>query len=145
MRRWQGKGSTMAGFAFGNSDVGAVHCISESIGALFDIPHGVANAVFLPQVMAFNLPACEHRYACIAEAIGLHAVDQTSLAGQFVSAVASLSRELKIPTFKQLGVDRSQFELVARYAFQNNSNGSNIRPATQQDYLTILEKAYAGL
>ncbi len=48
-------GSTVAGMAFGNSDVGAVHCLGESVGALYDAPHGVANAVFLPLIMEFNV------------------------------------------------------------------------------------------
>ncbi len=59
-------GSLVAGMSFGNSDVGAVHCLSESVGALFDIPHGIANAVLLPFVMEFNLPAAAPKYARIA-------------------------------------------------------------------------------
>ena len=54
-------GSTVAGFAFGNSDVTAVHCISESIGALYDVPHGIANSIFLPWVLAYNAPFCREK------------------------------------------------------------------------------------
>lgn len=56
-------GSLLAGVAFGNSDVGAVHCLAEAIGSLYDTPHGVANSVFLPYVMEFNLRVTAKRYA----------------------------------------------------------------------------------
>jgi alcohol dehydrogenase len=64
------KGSLLAGMAFGNSDVGAVHCLAESVGSLYDTPHGLANAVFLPHVMEFNLEAAAAKYALIAAAVG---------------------------------------------------------------------------
>jgi alcohol dehydrogenase len=64
------RGSLLAGMAFGNSDVGAVHCLAESVGSLYDTPHGLANAVFLPHVMEFNLEAAAEKYALIAAALG---------------------------------------------------------------------------
>ena len=135
-------GSTLAGFAFGNADVGAVHCISESIGALFDIPHGVANAVFLPHVMRFNVDACSHRYARIATMLGLEESDETVSALKFVAAIEGLSKRLGIPAFKTFGIDKKYFEQIARFSVQNNSNGSNPREAAYDDYMEILEAAY---
>lgn len=136
-------GSTLAGIAFGNSDVAAVHCISESIGALFDVPHGEANALFLPYVMAFNLPACRDKYADIAHAMGIEEPDHHSAARKLVERIKILSRNLGIPSFKELGIEQGQFPTIARYAFQNNSNPSNPRKAEVEDYLGILERAYA--
>jgi alcohol dehydrogenase len=136
--------STLAGFAFGNSDVGAVHCISESVGALFDIPHGVANALFLPYVMRVNLPVCTRHYACIAEAVGLASHDEMEAAERLVLEVCELSRRLHIPHFADLNIDPREFERIARYSYQNNSNDSNPRVLTQEDYLAILKEAYEG-
>ena len=136
-------GSTLAGIAFGNSDVGAVHCISESIGALFDVPHGVANALFLPYVMAFNLPACGDRYADIAQAMGLAETDKNLAARQLVESIKTLSRALGIPSFRELGIDQGHFPMIARYAFENNSNLSNPRQAHIEDYQGLLEEAFS--
>jgi len=136
-------GSTLAGFAFGNSDVGSVHCISESIGALFDIPHGVANAVFLPYVMRFNLPVCSKRYARIAVAVGLAEEDEKHSAERLVDEVQAMSRRINIPSFADLDIDPKKFDLIARYSYQNNSNESNPRVTRQGDYLGILKEAHS--
>jgi alcohol dehydrogenase len=138
-------GSTLAGFAFGNSDVGSVHCISESIGALFDIPHGIANAVFLPFVMRFNLPVCSKRYARIAAAIGLAEKNEELSAEHLVDEVLAMSRRINIPRFVDLGIDPKEFDLIAQYSYQNNSNESNPRVIRQEDYLAVLKKAHSGL
>ena len=64
-------GSMLAGIAFSHSDVGSVHCIAESLGGLYDLPHGACNAIFLPHVMEYNMDYCARRYARIAEAMGV--------------------------------------------------------------------------
>ncbi|MBT3387143.1 MAG: iron-containing alcohol dehydrogenase, partial [Desulfobacula sp.] len=84
-------GSTIAGFAFGNSDVTAVHCISESIGALYDIPHGVANSIFLPHVLSYNLPECFVKMATLARHIGIDEKDDMSAAKAFIQKIKALS------------------------------------------------------
>ena len=61
--------SLLAGLAFGNADVGAVHCLGESLGGLYDTPHGVACAVFLPYVLEFNLVADPTKHATVARAL----------------------------------------------------------------------------
>ena len=65
-------GSTIAGIAFGYSDVAAVHCMAEALGGLYDTPHGVANALFLPVVTEFNIPADVSKHADIARALGVN-------------------------------------------------------------------------
>jgi len=134
-------GSTLAGFAFGNSDVGAVHCISESIGALFDIPHGVANAVFLPHVMSFNAPACMDRYAEIAGLFGISSGNPARRTEALIAHIKALSADLGIPSFSSLNIDESRFPQIAESAYRNNSNPSNPRPAESRDYLAILAAA----
>jgi alcohol dehydrogenase len=134
-------GSTLAGIAFGNSDVGAVHCIAESIGALFDIPHGVANSIFLPFVMKFNLPSCAQKYADIAAVFGINDRDPHLAAEKLIDKIESISRSLDIPSFRDLKIDENQFPQIAEYSYQNNSNPSNAREATVTDYMNILNDA----
>jgi alcohol dehydrogenase class IV len=135
-------GSTIAGFAFGNSDVTGVHCISESIGALYDVPHGVANSIFLPHVLAYNLPACVEKMADLARKTGFAAQEDVSAAQVFISHITDLSKRLGIPVFKDLNIGKDQFETIAKMSFHNNSNGSNPRPLNPEDYLKILENAF---
>jgi len=136
------KGSMLAGIAFGNSDVGAVHCISESIGALFDVPHGVANSIFLPYVMEFNLPVSAARYAEIARMIGIDKKNDNEAGLGLIKKIKDLSRVLNIPVFKDLGIEESYFQDIAQKSFQNNSNSSNPRKAGIEDYMGILRQAY---
>jgi len=135
-------GSLLAGMAFGNSDVGAVHCLAESVGSLYDTPHGVACAVFLPFVMEFNLPAAEAKYARIASASGVEARNQQEAAGALLQKIKDLSRSLSVPAFRDLGIQESDFTAIAQNSFHNNSNPSNPREATAADYLDILHRAY---
>jgi len=136
------KASMLAGVSFGNSDVGAVHCIAESVGAVYDIPHGVANSIFLPYVMEFNLPAAEDSYADIAGFIGIKEKSRKKSAEKLIQKIRDLSLRLKIPRFEQIGIKEDQFQFIAEKSFQNNSNPSNPREATVQDYLQILKAAF---
>jgi alcohol dehydrogenase len=137
-------GSLLAGMAFGNSDVGAVHCLAESIGSLYDTPHGVANAVFLPFVMEFNLEAAEVQYASAASGLGLAAGSRVEAAAGLIRKVRALSRALAVPSFRDLGIPESDYALIARKSFENNSNASNARQAGPDDYLDILRRAAAA-
>ncbi len=137
------KGSMIAGMAFGNSDVGAVHCIAEAVGSLYDTPHGVANSVFLPYVMEFNLPAVKRRYAEIALLAGIEEADEETAAQKLIRLIKELARILNIPAFQDLGIEKDKFPEIAEKSFQNNSNPSNPREAGVSDYLGILEKAYS--
>lgn len=136
------KGSLVAGMAFGNSDVGAVHCISESIGAILDMPHGVANAIFLPYVMEFNLLVAYKRYADIARIFGISIPGDKEAAAELIKEIQQLSQNLGIPSFRDTGVKESQLPEIAAKSFDNNSNPSNPREATSDDYLSILQIAF---
>jgi alcohol dehydrogenase len=136
------KGSLLAGMAFGNSDVGAVHCLAESLGSLYDIPHGVANAVLLPYVMEFNREVVEGRYAEIAGVIGIEMKDPRKASHRLIQNIKSLSRDLAIPSFRQLGIPENDFPIIARKSVENNSNPSNPREAGPEDYLAILRSAH---
>jgi alcohol dehydrogenase len=135
-------GSTLAGIAFGNSDVGAVHCIAESIGGLYNVPHGVANSMFLPVVMEFNFPESTSRYADLGRLIGIKDIDDASAAQKFIEAVKELSHFLDIPSFKELGIKESDFCEIAHRSVKNNSNPSNPRKAEFDDYMHMLTTAH---
>jgi len=98
------KGSLVAGLAFGNSDVGGVHCLSESVGAILDTPHGIANSIFLPYVMKFNLPVSANKYAKIAQIAGLHGKNDETLAKALIEYIKDLAGKLGIPSFRETGV-----------------------------------------
>jgi len=135
-------GSMLAGMAFGNSDVGAVHCISEAVGSIYDTPHGVANAVFLPHVMDFNLPVSARRYAEMSRLAGIHEVDDYEAANTLIKKIKSLSRKLGIPSVKDIGLEEAHFPQIAQKSAANNSNPSNPREASVKDYIDILSRAY---
>ena len=135
-------GSTIAGLAFGNSDVGAVHCVAEAVGSIYDTPHGVTNSIFLPFVMEFNLPAAKDRYAEIARIAGIEEKDKNVAARRLIQKIISLSHTLNIPSFRELDIQTDKFPELAKKSFQNNSNPSNPREVSEKDYLVILEKAF---
>ncbi len=135
-------GSMLAGFAFGNSDVGAVHCIAESVGSLLDTPHGVANAIFLPYVMEFNMPVAARRFAEISRLAGIHEVDDYEAAQSLIQKIKNLSRKLHIPSVIKIGLEEAHFPEIAQKSFANNSNPSNPREASAEDYLQILSRAF---
>ena len=137
-------GSSVAGFAFGNSDVTAVHCISESIGALYDVPHGEANSIFLPYVLEYNMSVCSDKMAILARGVGIEDSDDTSASRQFIDLIKRLSVRLKIPSFKDFNIKKDQFDVIADMSYRNGSTPSNPRKMAQSDYLKILENAHAG-
>lgn len=138
------KGSMLAGLAFGNSDVGSVHCLAESIGALYDIAHGVTNAVLLPYIMEYNLPVSTRKYAKIARIAAIDVEDDAEAAQALIQKVYNLSRALNIPSFQHLGIEERDFPEIAQKSFQNNSNASNPRDVSPKDYMDMLSRAYQG-
>ena len=129
-------GSMLAGIAFSHSDVASVHCIAEALGGMYDLPHGVCNAIFLPYMMEYNMSHCEWLYARIARAMGLK-----SLAQNAVNATKQLAKEVNLPSFKSLHVNPSDFFQIASSSAKNLSNESNPRPMTADDYMAVLKMA----
>ncbi|MDO4488352.1 MAG: iron-containing alcohol dehydrogenase [Eubacteriales bacterium] len=137
--------STMAGSAFINSDVGAVHAIAETVGVTYHIPHGVANSLFLPYVMEFNRKGFESVYARIAVQLGVadsNANDEeNSIAA--VRFVEQLVKDLEIPSFDSFSsVKTEDFEDIAQRASVNPLSYDNIKPVSKEDYMGILQDAY---
>jgi alcohol dehydrogenase len=134
-------GSMLGGIAFSHSDVGSVHCIAESLGGLYDLPHGVCNAVFLPYMMEYCMGYCEQRYARVARAMGLTPDTGAEGAKAAVDAVKALAKDVKLPSFASLNVSQSDYSKIAATSAKNLSTASNPRPMTEQDYLEVLKMA----
>ena len=139
-------GSLIAGFAFGNADVGGVHCMAEAIGGFYDTPHGVANSVFLPLVTEFNVVSDPKKHADIAVALGVDTAGMSNeeAAAAGVATIRQLATDLRIPKFRELeGVKESDFGTLAQLAAANVSAESNPRPAGEAEYSDLFRKAWA--
>jgi len=135
-------GSMLAGIAFSHSDVASVHCIAESLGGVYDLPHGVCNAIFLPHVMEYNMEYSVERYARIAKVMGLNFNSEPEGAEKAVEAVKKLAVDVNLPLFSSLSVNTDDFDKIAEMSVKNISTESNPRPMTKEDYLKVINKAY---
>lgn len=138
-------GSTIAGIAFGYSDVGAVHCMAEALGGKYDTPHGIANAILLPTVTEFNIPADVEKHKNIALALGVDGsgMPDGEIAQKGVQALQSLCDDVKIPKIRDIeGINPKDFPALAEAAEKNVSTPSNARDVTAKDYLDLFIKAY---
>ena len=137
--------SLLAGVAFGNSDIAAVHCMGEAIGGLYDTPHGIAMAIYLPVVTHFNHMAVPEKYATVAEALGEHVdgLSQLEAAGLASVAIRKLTDDLGIPAAHEAGVRRDDFPRLAKASSINVSVESNPRVAGEEHFLQMFEAAQA--
>jgi alcohol dehydrogenase len=140
-------GSVMAGYAFGNADVGGVHCMAEAVGGLYDTPHGDANAAFLALVTEFNASADLEKHARLASALGVDTTDMwpADAAAAGVQAIRDLAADVGTPAFRELrGVDDPDFGELARLAAAHVSAGSNPRVAGEAEYKELFQKAWSA-
>ena len=131
-------GSLIAGIAFSHSDVGSVHCMAESLGGVYDLPHGLCNAILLPYVMEYNLDYCRERYAKVAEAMG---AGPGAGAEAAVAAVRALCRDVGLPRLNTLGIRESDLGMLAEMSARNISTESNPRRMDKEDYLEVFRRA----
>ena len=136
-------GSLLGAISFSHSDVASVHCIAEALGSMYDLPHGMCNAIFLPYVMEYNMPYCIFRYARIARAMGAAFDTPEEGAKEAVRQVKALTKEVGLPSFASLHVPREAFDALAEMSVRNGSNPSNPRPMEKEDYMNILRAAMA--
>jgi len=137
-------GSMLAGIAFSHSDVASVHCVAESLGSVYDLPHGMCNAIFLPYVMDYNMDYCQEKYARVARAMGLTFQTVEEGAKAAVEAVKQLCRDVGLPSFRTLSVSEESFDQIAEMSARNISTDSNPRPMSKDDYMAVLKNAYAA-
>jgi alcohol dehydrogenase class IV len=111
-------GSYLAGMAFTRAGVGYVHAIAHQLGALYQLPHGLANAIVLPYVLDYSLPRCKRRLAQLARLVGLPADGQgdDELGAAFVAKVRQLNAALSIPPTVE-ALRKEDFDRIADNAF----------------------------
>ncbi|MGN0482624.1 MAG: iron-containing alcohol dehydrogenase [Lachnospiraceae bacterium] len=137
--------SVIAGMAFGNSNVAAVHCMAEALGGFYDIPHGVANAMLLPCVSRYNVPGAAKKYAEVAEALGVDTTgmsdEEAAYAG--IDHIEQMCRRLKIPKFsEEKKIDPKDFEFLAEAAAIKGPTKVNPVFVDKEKYIELFYKAY---
>lgn len=137
--------STSTGIGMSNGGLGLVHAISHAVGAQYDAPHGIVNAILLPYVLEFNWIANPHKFADIAQALHVNtwgmSIEESAKAA--VERVSKLTAEVGIPSkLSAIGVDKSKIDLLTDIAFKDDLYMQpNPRKARKQDIYDILDKA----
>ncbi|MCD8375894.1 MAG: iron-containing alcohol dehydrogenase [Oscillospiraceae bacterium] len=136
-----------AGVCITNASVTLVHGLSRPIGALFHVPHGLSNAMLLPECLRFALDGCYDRFGALGRACGCSdSADDTVAARAFLEAVEQLCRLCRIPTLAEYGVSRAAFdaaaEKMAADAMASGSPGNTVKPVTLEDCLGIYQRLW---
>ena len=129
-------GQYIAGMGFSNVGLGLVHSMAHPLGAVYDTPHGVANAIILPKVMEFNAEYTGEKYKDIAKAMGVENVDsmsQEEYRKAAVKAVADLTKEVNIPENLKEIVDEKDLDFLAKSAFEDACLPGNPRDTNQEE------------
>jgi alcohol dehydrogenase len=137
--------STLAGMAFTSGGLGAVHGISQAIGGLAHVAHGLGNALLLPYVMEVNLPGAAARFARVAELLGAERGGKSDahMAETSAELVRELSHRLKIPSkLREAGVTRDMFPRIVKETMEYRLMPLNPVRWTEEDVLSVLEKAF---
>jgi alcohol dehydrogenase class IV len=141
-------GSTLAGIAFSNASVALVHGMSRPIGAFYHVPHGLSNAMLLPMVTEYSIPAAVKRYADCARAMGVaNMADSDASANvKLMSELYAINEELQVPSPLQFGIHREHFfgnlEIMAEQALASGSPGNNPRVPSAEDIIKIYKKLW---
>ena len=134
----------LAGMAFNNAVLGYVHAMAHQLGGLYNLPHGVCNAILLPHVEQFNLIACQDRFRDIAAAMGetIEGLSVTDAAQKAIDAIKTLSASIGIPSgLSELGVKEEDFDIMATNAKLDACQSTNPRKATKEEVIQIFKNA----
>ncbi|KGN02411.1 butanol dehydrogenase [Clostridium novyi A str. 4570] len=139
----------LAGMAFSNALLGITHSMAHKIGAVFHIPHGCANAIFLPYVIEYNRKACENRYATIARTLGLQGNTDKELVDSLIGLINDLNVKLNIPsTIKEWGVSEEDFlkhvDFMAHNAVLDACTGANPREIDDETMAKLYKCSFYG-
>ena len=133
-------GQYIAGMGFSNVGLGIVHSMAHPLGALYDTPHGVANAILLPTVMEYNAEATGEKYRDIAKAMGVEGVDAMSLEDArkaAVAAVKQLSEDVGIPKDLKDIVKEEDLDFLAQSAMDDACRPGNPKDPTKEDIVAL--------
>lgn len=128
-------GQYVAGMGFSNVGLGIVHSMAHPLGALYDTPHGVANAIILPTVMEYNAPYTGEKYKHIAEAMGVDTtgMDQETYRKAAIDAVKQLSTDVGIPADLKEIVKEEDLDFLSESAFADACRPGNPRPTSVEE------------
>lgn len=139
-------GQYIAGMGFSNVGLGIVHSMAHPLGAFYDTPHGIANAVLLPYVMEYNAEATDEKYREIARVMGVEGVDnmsQKEYRKAAIDAVKKLSEDVGIPkVLNEIGVKEEDLQSLAESAFVDACTPGNPRDTSVVEILEIYKKAF---
>ncbi len=142
-------GATTAGMAFSNASVCLVHGMSRPIGAFFHVPHGLSNAMLLPEITAFSAPAALERYADCSRAMGVAEDGEGSqgAVARLLDELRRLNEDLEVPTPRAWGIDAERYEqllpVMASQALASGSPGNNPRIPTNEEIVALYRRVYA--
>ncbi|MGN0477239.1 MAG: lactaldehyde reductase [Ruminococcus sp.] len=138
-------GQYIAGMGFSNVGLGIVHSMAHPLGAVYDTPHGVANAIILPTVMEYNAPATGEKYRDIAKAMGVEGVDSMSIEDArkaAVDAVKQLSADVGIPADLKEIVKPEDVDFLSQSAYDDACRPGNPRETSVEEikqlYLSLM-------
>ena len=134
----------LAGIAFNNASLGYVHSMAHQLGGLYDLPHGVCNAILLPYVEMYNKQVTPERFADIAKAMGenIEGLTPEKAADKAIDAIKNLAARIGIPSgLKELGAREEDFELLAENAMQDVCRLTNPREFSKEDIIEIYRRA----
>ena len=139
-------GAMLAGQAFANSPVAAVHALAYPIGGIFHVPHGLSNALVLPHVMRFNTETCGEAYAVLATDVfpDLAATPSDQRVNQFIDRLEALSADLGLEqTLREVGIGEADLATLASDAMkQTRLLVNNPREVSETDALAIYKAAF---
>lgn len=134
----------LAGMAFNNASLGYVHAIAHQLGGFYDLPHGVCNAILLPEVQMFNSQVCAGKLKDVAKFMGEDVSNMNDKEGAdtCIAAIRKLSADINIPSgIKELGAKKEDFDILAENALKDACGATNPIQATHQDVKDILSRA----
>ena len=140
--------SCLAGMAFSNAMVGCVHGMAHSVGGLFHVPHGVANAILLPYGLEYNLEESADRLAALSRRLNItHDPDDLTAAAEMVQAVRDLTRRLNVLgalplRLRDVGVPEEGLEATAQATVMDGTSFYNPREVVAEEILESLRAAY---
>lgn len=136
-------GQYVAGMGFSNVGLGLVHAMAHPLGALYDTPHGVANAIILPTVMEYNAPATGEKYRDIAKAMGVmgtEAMSQEAYRKAAVDAVKKLSEDVGIPKDLSEIVKEKDLAFLAQSAYDDACRPGNPKETSVEEITELYRR-----
>jgi alcohol dehydrogenase class IV len=141
--------ATQGGIAFSNASVTLIHGMSRPIGALYHVPHGLSNAMLLPEITAWSVAGAPDRYAHCARHMGMATdLDSDSIAVEkLVSALRTLNADLSVPTPSEYGIDEASWfeslELMADQALASGSPANNPLIPVAADIVDLYRRVWS--